>query len=233
MTAAEVHHTHHDIAGGWLRPAVFGVMDGLVSNLALISGFAGGAAVGHTVLLAGLAGLVSGSTSMAIGEYTSVRSQGEAMRAEVEVERRELERSPAAEATELAGVFRRSGLSPALAVQVAAQISREPETALRIHVREELGFNPDELPSPLLAGAASFLAFGVGALVPLFPYLLGARSFLACAVLSAFAMFGVGLLVSRFTRRPALRTGLRQLALGAVAAGATFLLGAVFGTAVR
>jgi VIT1/CCC1 family predicted Fe2+/Mn2+ transporter len=205
-------------------------MDGLVSNVALISGFAGGSAPRGTVLLAGLAGLASGSFSMATGEYTSVRSQNEAMRAEIEVERRELGAYPRAELAELAGVYRRRGLEEALATEVARQLSSDPEVALRVHAQEELGVDPDDLPSPTVAASASFVSFAVGALIPVLPYLLGLASFVGAAVLAATALFGVGALVSRFTQRSPVYSGLRQLLLGALAAGATYGIGVAIDT---
>src|SRR4051794_30821426 len=146
---AEVHHSHRDVAGGWLRPSVFGAMDGLVSNVALISGVA--AAAGshvHVVLVTGLAGLLAGAFSMAVGEWTSVSSQTELVRAEIAKERRELKRRPDAEQAELAALYVRRGLSADLAAQVARELSRDPESLWRIHVREELGVDPDSLPSP-------------------------------------------------------------------------------------
>ncbi len=226
---AEVHQGHRDVAGGWLRPAVFGGMDGLVSNFSLISGFAGGDAVPRTVMLAGLAGLVSGAFSMATGEYTSVRSQSEAMRAEIEVERTELRSFPGAEIAELAGVFRQRGVAPDLADEVARQISADPDTALRVHAQEELGFDPDGLPSPLLAAASSFASFATGALLPVLPYLLGVASFVAAAVVAGAALFVLGALVSRYTQRSFLYSGARQLFLGALAAAATYGVGVVVG----
>jgi VIT1/CCC1 family predicted Fe2+/Mn2+ transporter len=228
----EIHHGHRDVSGGWLRPAVFGVMDGLVSNVSLISGFAGGNAAHNGVLLAGVAGLVSGSLSMATGEYTSVRSQNEAMRREIDVERRELDRSPRAELAELAGVYRRRGVEEALADEVARQLSRDPEVALEVHTREELGVDPAGLPSPVLAAGSSFASFAGGAFVPLLPYLAGAHTFWISAALAAIALFVVGVIVSRFTLRSPAYSGLRQLALGALAAAATYGVGALVGTTV-
>lgn len=200
-------------------------MDGLVSNVSLISGFAGGGASSNTVVLAGVAGLVAGAFSMATGEYTSVRSQNEAMHAEVEVERHELATSPAAELAELAGVYRRQGVDEALADEVARQVSVNPNVALRVHAREEFGVDPDHLPSPTLAASSSFAAFATGALIPVLPYLAGLASFAAAAVLAAGALFALGVLVSRYTQRSALYSGTRQLLLGAVAAAATYGVG--------
>jgi VIT1/CCC1 family predicted Fe2+/Mn2+ transporter len=151
---AEIHHQHRDVTGGWLRPAVFGVMDGLVSNLALIAGVAGGGGSTGTVALAGFAGLVAGAFSMAAGEYTSVASQTELTRAEIAIEQTEIRRRPEAERDELAELYELRGLAPELARQVAEQLSRDPEQAWRIHAREELGVDPDDLPSPWLAAGS-------------------------------------------------------------------------------
>ncbi|MCA1823132.1 MAG: VIT1/CCC1 transporter family protein [Mycobacteriales bacterium] len=225
-------HVHHrDIQGGWLRPAVFGAMDGLVSNVSLVSGVAGADAPSRFVLLAGLAGLVAGSFSMAVGEYNSVRSQQELALAELELERREITRAPKAEEAELAEMYAARGLSRDLAKAVAKEFSRDPDVAWRVHAREELGVDPDQLPSPWTAGIASFVSFACGAVVPLLPYLFGMRSgalLLACA-LSGFALFGVGALVSRFTNRSWIYAGMRQLVLGACAAIITYAVGAVIG----
>src|SRR4051794_9641489 len=221
-------HTHRDVSGGWLRAGTFGAMDGLVTNVALIAGFAGSAVNTKTVVLAGMAGLVAGAFSMATGEYTSVQSQNEALEAEVDIERLELHRHPNAERQELAEMFEARGLDPALAAEVATQLSRDPATALAIHAREELGVDPDKLPSPWVAAGSSFVAFAAGAFIPLLPYLLGATSLILSLVLSAVALFGAGALVARFTSRSVIFSGGRQLTLGAVAAGATYLVGSLF-----
>jgi VIT1/CCC1 family predicted Fe2+/Mn2+ transporter len=227
---AEIHHTHRDVTGGWLRPAVFGVMDGLVSNTALIAGVGGGGGSTHTVALTGIAGLVAGALSMATGEYTSVASQAELARAEIETEKQEIARVPHAEEAELAGIFRSRGVDDATSREVARQLSADPEQVWRIHAREELGIDPDDLPSPWTAASSSFAAFSVGALVPLLPYLLGASSLALAVVLALVGLFATGALVSRFTARTALYSGSRQLLLGGVAAGATYLIGSAVGT---
>jgi vacuolar iron transporter family protein len=224
-----IQHEHRDVTGGWLRPAVFGVMDGLVSNVALIAGVAGGGVSAGTVALAGFAGLVGGAFSMATGEYTSVAAQSESTRAEIAVERAEIQARPAAEERELAGLYRSRGVDPQLADQVAAQLSRDPEQVWRVHAREELGVDPDDLPSPWLAAGSSFAAFTVGALLPLLPYLLGASSLLATAILAAAGLFGFGALTARFTQRGWLYSGLRQLLLGTAAAAVTFGVGSAVG----
>ncbi|MFG2000159.1 VIT1/CCC1 transporter family protein [Spirillospora sp. NPDC048911] len=227
--AAENHHKHRDVTGGWLRPAVFGAMDGLVSNFALIAGVAGGQANRQVVLLAGLAGLAAGAFSMAAGEYISVASQSELAEAEIEVERLELLRHPQAEMHELAEVFESRGVDPDVAAEVARQLSRDPEEALEVHAREELGVAPGELPSPYLAAGSSFLSFAVGALLPVLPYLLGGSSLWPAAVIAALGLFSAGALVSRVTTRTWWFSGLRQLALGAAAAALTYGLGALIG----
>jgi VIT1/CCC1 family predicted Fe2+/Mn2+ transporter len=203
-------------------------MDGLVTNVALIAGFAGSSVGSNTVVLAGMAGLVAGAFSMATGEYTSVQSQNEALEAEVDVERLELRRHPHAERRELADAYVARGLDRALADQVAEQLSRDPEQALAIHAREELGVDPDKLPSPWVAAGSSFVAFGIGAVVPLLPYLLGATSVVFSLLLAGLALFLAGAVVARFTSRSVLFSGMRQLLLGAVAAGATYAVGMLF-----
>ncbi|KAB2342801.1 hypothetical protein F8566_37560 [Actinomadura rudentiformis] len=204
-------------------------MDGLVSNFALIAGVAGGQASRHVVLLAGLAGLAAGAFSMAAGEYISVASQSELAEAEIEVERLELRRHPNAEMRELAGVFEARGVDPDVAAEVARQLSRDPEEALEVHAREELGVAPGELPSPYLAAGSSFLSFAVGASLPVLPYLLGASSLWPAAVIAALGLFAAGALVSRVTNRTWWFSGLRQLTLGAAAAALTYGLGALIG----
>lgn len=229
---SERHHAHRDVTGGWLRPAVFGVMDGLVSNTALIAGVAGGGAASRTVVLAGAAGLVAGAISMATGEYVSVASQSELTRAEIEVEKAELARVPQAEEDELAGIYRARGVDDATAREVARQLSRDPQTAWRVHAREELGVDPDDLPSPWTAAGSSFGAFTAGAAVPLLPYLLGADSLLVAVVLALAALFAAGVLVSRFTDRSGLYSGSRQLLLGGAATAVTYAIGRLVGVGV-
>lgn len=218
-------HGHRDVSGGWLRPAVFGAMDGLVTNASLIAGVGGGGGSPRTLILTGLAGLAAGAFSMATGEYVSVSSQNELVDAEVSKERLELQNHPDAERRELAAVFRQRGVDADLADQVARQVSAHPEQALLVHVREELGVDHQDLPSPVTAAAASLVTFAVGALIPLLPYLAGFDSLAAALILAAIAAFVGGGVVSRITDRPFLRGAVRQLALAAVAAGLTFVIG--------
>ncbi|MGP3981362.1 VIT1/CCC1 transporter family protein [Streptomyces sp. KR80] len=226
------NHTHRDVSGGWLRPAVFGAMDGLVSNLALITGVAGGAVSPQTIVITGLAGLAAGAFSMAAGEYTSVASQRELVLAELEVERRELRRHPKDEQRELAALYESRGVEPSLARQVAEQLSRDPEQALEIHAREELGIDPSDLPSPAVAAVSSFGSFALGALLPVLPYLLGATALWPAVLLALLGLFSCGAAVASVTARTWWYSGLRQLILGGAAAAVTFGLGALFGTAV-
>jgi VIT1/CCC1 family predicted Fe2+/Mn2+ transporter len=169
---------------------------------------------------------------MATGEYTSVRSQNEAMHAEIAIERVELDRAPRAEAAELASVFRRRGVDPVLAAEVVRQMSQDRDVALRVHVQEELGVDLDNLPSPWVAAGSSFAAFALGALLPVLPYLLGATALWIAIAISAVALFVAGAFVSRFTSRTAFYSGARQLLLGGGAAAVTYGVGHLVGTSV-
>jgi vacuolar iron transporter family protein len=225
----DISHQHRDVSGGWLRPAVFGAMDGLVTNVSLIAGVGGARVSVHTIILTGLAGLSAGAFSMATGEYVSVSSQNELVAAEVERERIELATHPEAEQAELAALYKMRGVDEDLADEVARQLSRHPDEALGIHVREELGVDYRELPSPFTAAGASLLTFAVGALIPLLPYLLGFASLAGAVILAAVAAFVGGGLVARVTDRPFLRGAVRQLVLAGVAAGLTYLIGTLVG----
>src|SRR5690242_2490689 len=222
-------HGHRDVSGGWLRPTVFGAVDGLVTNASLIAGLGGATVSPHTVVLTGVAALVAGAFSMGTGEYISVTNQNELVHAEVALERQMLAQFPAAEQDELAGYFRNYGADPETAARMAAAVSRDPGTALRIHTREELGVDPHELPSPLLAGVASLLAFSLGALMPLLPYLLGLPVLAATLVVTAVALVTGGATVGRLTGKSMVRSGLRQLALGSLAIAVTYTIGSLIG----
>jgi VIT1/CCC1 family predicted Fe2+/Mn2+ transporter len=233
MTATpEIHHRHRDVTGGWLRPTVFGTMDGLVSNFAIIAGVAGARASASDVALAGLAGLVGGAFSMATGEYISVQSQNESTDAEVEVERHELRQNAEAELAELTQSYIARGVDPETAAQVARQLSRDPDQALLVHAQQELGVDPRQLPSPWVAAGSSLVAFSVGAVLPLLPYLCGATSLVISALVAIVALFVAGALSSRFTARSWLFAGTRQLVLGVAAAAITFGVGQLFHVSV-
>jgi VIT1/CCC1 family predicted Fe2+/Mn2+ transporter len=216
---------HADVSGGWLRAATFGAMDGLVTNIALIAGMGGGGASRGTIVLAGVAGLVAGAVSMGIGEYTSVRTQNEQVAAELAVEARELRVNPAGEADELVEMWTARGLPPDLSRAVADALAERPDEALRVHAQEELGVVPGELPSPWVAAGSSFVCFAIGAAIPLGPYLLGFSGLWLALVAGGVGLFVAGALVARFTRRSWLLSGLRQLVLGLLAAGVTYLIG--------
>jgi len=230
-----IGHEHPDVTGGWLRPAVFGAMDGLVSNVALIAGMAGGTrhlGDSSAVVLAGIAGLVGGAFSMATGEYISVASQSEAAAREIAKERVEILRNPAGETAELAQMYVDKGLDARLAGEVARQIHADVENAVMVHAREELGVDPHDLASPRLAAASSFAAFAVGAFVPLLPYLLGSTTLVPAAVLTLLALFVCGAVVSQVTIRPWWYGGSRQVLMGAGSATVTYLLGLLIGASV-
>jgi VIT1/CCC1 family predicted Fe2+/Mn2+ transporter len=225
---AEIHHQHRDVSGGWLRPTVFGMMDGLVSNFALIAGVAGASASSSQVALAGLAGLVGGAFSMSAGEYISVQSQNESLHAELEVERHELVHNSAAEMAELAQMYVARGVDADLAEQVARQLSRDPDQALLIHAQEEFGVDPTQLPSPLTAAGSSFASFCVGAVLPLLPYSFGATTIWISAIIAVVALFFAGVAASRFTARSWWFSGARQLLFGVLAAAVTYGVGSAF-----
>jgi vacuolar iron transporter family protein len=230
---AEAHGHHHaDVTGGWLRAAVFGAMDGLVTNTALVAGVGGGGVSSGTIVLSGVASLVAGAISMSLGEYTSVKTQNEQLDLEVAKERHELERNAEGELAELTQMIRARGVDDDLAHQVAVQLSRDPEVALRLHVVAEIGLNPDEKPSPMVAAVSSFVTFSVGAVIPLLPYLFGLSLLWVALVCGGLGLALAGALSSRFTPRPWWYSALRQVLFGAAAAGVTYLIGEAIGSAV-
>jgi len=220
--------------GGALRASVFGISDGLVSNLSLVVGVAGAGTGGGTVLLAGVAGLLAGAFSMAAGEYVSMRSQRELFERQIELERMELETHPEEEREELALIYRAKGIPKAEADRLADTLMVNREVALDTLAREELGLDPSELGSPWAAAAGSFLAFAVGAFVPVLPYLFvrGDLTIVPAIILGALALFAVGASLSLFTGRNPLYSGARMLALATVAAGATYGIGRLVGASV-
>jgi VIT1/CCC1 family predicted Fe2+/Mn2+ transporter/rubrerythrin len=226
---------HRSGRSGTLRASIFGVSDGLVSNLSLVMGVAGASDQGSLILLAGIAGLLAGAFSMAAGEYVSMQSQRELFERQIELERAELQAMPEEEQRELAALYMAKGFSRDEAERMAARMFEDPRTALDALVREELGLDPSELGSPWGAAAGSFAAFCVGAAVPVIPYLFGGgtASFVASLVLSLGALFLVGAGVSLLTGRGTLFSGFRQMGLGAAAAAVTFLVGRIIGVGVN
>jgi VIT1/CCC1 family predicted Fe2+/Mn2+ transporter len=225
---------HRSDKSGTLRATIFGVNDGLVSNTALVMGFAGADASRETVLFAGLAGLLAGAFSMGAGEYISMANQREAYERELELEREELETHPEDEQRELQLIYEAKGIDRETAAVVAARVMSDKEVALDTMAREELGLDPDDLGSPWGAAASSFVAFSLGAVLVVLPYLFtGGSAALATAIaLAVLALVAVGAAMARLTGRPILRGVLRQVAVGALAAGATYLLGSLFGVNV-
>jgi VIT1/CCC1 family predicted Fe2+/Mn2+ transporter len=227
-------HHHRDFRGGGARAAVFGVSDGLVTNVSLVLGIAGANPGGSIVRLAGVAGLIAGSFSMAAGEYLSMTAQRELMERELDVERRSLSHSPEGEATELRGIYVRRGIDPVVASEMVNEVMQDPDLALETHAREELGITPQSLGSPWQAAAASFVTFALGAFIPLAPWLFtsGTTAIVLSIVLGAVASVVVGVVLARFTERPVMVSALRQLAVTVVAAAVTFGVGKAIGTGV-
>jgi VIT1/CCC1 family predicted Fe2+/Mn2+ transporter len=225
---------HRAGQAGTLRAAIFGVSDGLVSNLALVMGVAGAAVDNRFIVLAGIAGLLAGAFSMAAGEWVSMQSQRELFERQIDIEREELKIMPEAEEQELAGIYRAKGLSRREAELVAHRLMQDPEMALDTKVREELGLDPSELGSPWGAAAYSCATFAIGAALPLLPFLLttGGPAIVASVVLALSALFLVGAAVSLLTGRSALFSGARQVAIGSVAAAVTYVVGLIIGVQV-
>lgn len=213
---------------------MFGVSDGLVTNVSLVLGIAGASPGGSIVRLAGIAGLIAGSFSMGAGEYLSMTAQRELMERELEVERRALERHPKGETAELRGMYEARGIDPTVASEMANEVMQNPDLALETHAREELGISTRTLGSPWHAAAASFFTFALGAFIPLLPWLIGSGTgaIVASVILAAVAALVVGSVLARFTERPVLISALRQLAVTAVAAGVTYGVGRAVGTGV-
>jgi VIT1/CCC1 family predicted Fe2+/Mn2+ transporter/rubrerythrin len=237
-SAAEVGQRegwHRSGRSGTLRAVIFGVSDGLVSNLSLVMGVTGAASGNPSfILLAGIAGLLAGAFSMAAGEYVSMQSQRELFEHQIALERAEMEAMPEEEEAELAAAYRAKGFTADEAARIAARIFKDPAMALDTLVREELGLDPDELGSAWGAAAGSFVAFAIGAIVPVIPYLVGGGTgaLVASLGLSLAALFAVGAAVSLLTGRSALFSGVRQLGIGLVAAIVTYLIGSLIGVSV-
>jgi len=227
-------HHHRDIRGGGARAAIFGVSDGLVTNVSLVLGIAGANPGAGIVRLAGVAGLVAGSFSMAAGEFLSMSAQRELLERELDVERKALTKSPEGETNELRGMYVQRGIHPTVARDMANEVMQDPQLALETHAREELGIDPKQLGSPIQAALASFFTFALGAFIPLLPWLItsGTRAVVASIVLGALASIAVGAILAAYTERSYIRSSLRQLAITVVAAGVTFGVGRAIGTGI-
>ena len=227
-----MRHNHRNLQGGGARAAVFGVSDGLVSNVALILGMAGAHSSASAVRLAGVAGLIAGSFSMAAGEYVSMRAQSELMERELEVERKAIRHEPESERRELAAIYRSRGLDTDMADELSVKMMSDPELALETHAREELGINPEETGNPLQAAVSSFVMFALGAFIPLVPWLLtsGSTATLWSVGLTSVSALAVGAALAAFTGRSWLWSASRQFLISGIAAGVTYGVGHLIGT---
>jgi vacuolar iron transporter family protein len=225
---------HESRATGFLRPAVFGGSDGLVSNLALVMGVAGASSDNQTIVIAGIAGLLAGAFSMAVGEYISVRSQHELFDAQRRLQVEQLRLDEAGERAILENIYEERGFSRDEARSIVSTLFATPERALDSMMRDEVGLDPSNIGGPWAAAISSFLAFVSGAIIPLVPFLLlsGAPALVTSVVVSLGALFLLGLGVSFLTSRPPIPSGLRQMALGGIAALITFVIGQAIGTTV-
>jgi vacuolar iron transporter family protein len=225
---------HRAAAGGALRAAVFGMNDGLVSNLLLVLGVAGGTSERGFLLLAGLAGLLAGAFSMAAGEWVSVQSQRELYEREIAVEAEELAAFPEEELEELALIYQAKGLSQEEAEALARRLMHKEDAALDTLAREELGLAVDDLGSPWVAASSSFTSFAVGAFVPVLPFLLGSglSALMAACLLSGVTLLAVGAAIALLTGRHPLRGGLRMVGIAATVGVVSFFLGRLIGAGV-
>jgi VIT1/CCC1 family predicted Fe2+/Mn2+ transporter len=227
-------HNHRNVQGGTARAAIFGISDGLVSNVALIIGVAAADTGGSSVVIAGIAGLLAGASSMAAGEYVSVKAQSELIEFELDRERESIAEKPQLETRELAAIYTKRGIDENQALQMAEAVHENPEIALEVHAREELGINPGETGQPVAAAVSSFVAFSVGAFIPLLPWLFGTGSgaLIASIVLGLLAAAGVGFALAFFTGKSKIRTMARQVGLGSAACILTWLIGTLLGASI-
>ncbi len=225
---------HETRANSVLRPIVFGSNDGLVSNLALVMGVAGAGAEPGVIVLAGVAGLIAGAFSMGVGEYISVQSQRELLDFQRAFQRKQLREAPEQERRILVRSYRDRGLSEDAATEFVDAMLKDEDHAARLLLFEEVGLDDRSIGSPLQAGISSFVAFTLGAFVPLLPYLLmqGQPAFVGSIVLSLVALALLGIGIARLTRRPAWYGATRQVVLGGVAAAVTYAVGVIVGVGV-
>lgn len=226
----EYDHSHSSSAGsGWLRAAVFGAMDGLVSNIGLITGIAAAGAGPGIVAITGISGLISGAISMALGEYTSVRTQNEQLAVEIETERDALQRNPVGEQAELTVMFAKLGMAEETARTAAEQVHANSEQALKVHLAHELGLSPDERPSPMVAAVSSLISFGIGAVIPVLPFVLGFGTLWWGLLFGGAGLLIAGFTAAKFTDRNPFSGAGRQLLFGGIAVAATFAIGRLLG----
>ena len=227
----EDHPDHRALAGGTARAGVFGLSDGLVTNVSLIIGFAASGVGSDVVRLAGVASAVAGAVSMAAGEWVSVKAQNDLVQREMALELRELKHNASAETSELAGIYLSHGMSPAQAAASAAEVMRDPERAVMVHAREEFGLDPAHLPNPVSVAVTSLVSFLIGALLPVVPWMVdggnGARiASIAIGVVTAALAGGT---IARQSERPMVFGGVRQVLILLLAVGVTYAIGSVVG----
>ena len=227
-------HKHRDVQDGTARAAVFGISDGLVSNVSLILGIAGASTDPSIIRIAGISGLLAGAVSMAAGEYVSLQAQKELVERELLIERKSIDTNLEDETEELKAIYEERGLDPDLAEEVARQIMSNSDIALEVHIREELGVNPEQLGSPILAAGSSFVSFSFGAFVPLVPWLLGEgnAAIWISAISGIMCTALVGGVLARLSGRSIIKTSLRQMSVAAAACSATYLIGSFLGTSI-
>lgn len=232
---AQLEGRHKAGGGNALRAAVLGANDGLVSNLSLVMGVAGAALSSRSIFIAGIAGLLAGAFSMALGEWLSVQSSRELFTHQIEIEKQEIENAPEEEIEELALIYESRGISPEQAASMAKQIMSDTTNAIDVMAREELGVDPDELGgSAWEAAITSFILFSIGAIIPVIPFILfsGNQAILISIILSAIALFIIGAAITLFTGRSVLFSGTRMLIFGLLAAAITFGIGKLIGMSV-
>ena len=229
-------HDHRGVQDGTVRAAIFGISDGLVSNVALILGVAAaaGAAGDGSVVIAGVSGLLAGAASMAAGEYVSMKAQNELIERELAIERESLKNNPKMELRELQAIYTQRGIDSDKALELAEAVHEDLEVALEVHAREELGVNPDDIGDPSAAAISSFIAFGIGAILPLIPWFLasGTVAMVSSVVVGLIAAALVGIALAVFTERSLVRTALRQVSWAAGACAITFVIGSLLGTTI-
>jgi VIT1/CCC1 family predicted Fe2+/Mn2+ transporter len=232
--AYHIDHRHRDLRGGAVRAGIFGVSDGLITNVSIILGVAGAGSEAGVVRLAALAGLVAGAFSMAAGEYVSMTAQKELLERELDIERRSLAENPEMEQRELASIYRTRGLSAKAADDLSNELMKEPATALEAHARDELGLDPNALGSPTAAALSSFVAFAIGGLMPLVPWFFADHptATVLSIVVSALAATAIGAVIGISTGRGPWGSALRQLGIGALAGAVTYGVGALLGVEV-
>ncbi len=225
------HPDHRALAGGTPRAAVFGLSDGLVTNVSLIIGFASSGVGSSVVRLAGIASAVAGAVSMAAGEWVSVKAQNDLVQREMALELRELKRNARAETSELAGIYRSHGMSPEQATAAATEVMRDPERAVMVHAREEFGLDPAHLPQPVAVAVVSLISFLVGAMLPVIPWLSGSGDSARAAsiIIGVVAAGMAGFAIAKQSERPAWLGVVRQVAILIGAVAVTYAIGSLVG----